>query len=236
MIAPKIALLSLFPLSLLVGCGSEDPGTNPGGNDAGGESCQLATGSLLPWKVGNKWTYRVTEDGMPSQKITTIEGLEAVGGMGPNAAKMANRVVTKKGANDQTISWQAPEGDKVVRYREQSFSASTGNLELEEHWDPSKLHVDGAADHMKRTGTPWVEMYQETKLPVGGTAVTTTARDIWLVLADCEKVKIDDKSYDALKLQKTGGDTKTYWYVPGVGKVKETGGQMEELLKFEPAP
>lgn len=235
--ASKIALLTLLPLSLLAGCGNEDPGANNNGNDGGGgDTCTLPTGALLPWKVGNKWTYRVTEDGMPSQKVTTIEAQEAVGGTGPHAGKMAFKVVTKKGANDQTVSWQAPEGQKIVRYREQSFSASNGALELEEHWDPYKLHIDGSADKMKLTNKPWTEEYKETKLPVGGMPATANAMDFWIVVSECEKVVVGDKSFNALKLSKTGGDTKYYWYVPGIGKVKETGGQTEELLSWEIMP
>jgi hypothetical protein len=45
-----------------------------------------------------------------------------------------------------------------------------------------------------------------------------------------------DKTYNAFKVTKTGGDLKTYWYVPGTGKVKETGGQVEELKTFEEGP
>jgi hypothetical protein len=237
--ASKIALLALLPLSLVVGCGNEDPGTNNNGNDGGGgDTCTLPAGALLPWNVGNKWTYRVIEAGMPSQKVTTIESQEPVGGIGPHAAKMAHRVVTKKGANDQTVSWQAPDGNKIVRYREQSFSASNGALELEEHWDPYKLHIDGSADKMKFTNKAWFEEYRETKLEVGGMPATATAMDFWMVEAECEKVVVDNKPYNALRLSKTGGggDTKRYWYVPGIGKVKETGGQTEELLSWEIIP
>ncbi|HMJ51534.1 MAG TPA: hypothetical protein VK540_05640 [Polyangiaceae bacterium] len=226
--------LALLPLALVVvGCGSTDPGANNDGGSSG--SCERPTGALLPWKLGNKWTYKVTQDGEVSQKVTTIEMAEPVGGMGPHATKMAYRVVTKKGATDQTISWQAPEGDKVLRYREQSFGAQTGLLELEEHWDPYKLHIDGTAEHMVAEKA-WVETYRETKLPTGSQPVTTTAMDAWKVLSECETVQVLDKAWNALKVTKTGGDTKIYWYVPGVGKVKETGGQTEELVKYEEGP
>jgi hypothetical protein len=233
----KTLSLALLPLALLAGCGSEDPGANPDGG-AGGGNCQRASGPLLPWKVGNKWTYKVTELGQPSQKVTTIESAEPVGGIGPNASKMAFKVVTRKGADDQTISWQAQEGDKVVRYREQSFSATSKMLQLEEHWDPYKLHIDGSPQHLVADGKGWVETYLETKLPVGVGVqpTTTTAMDAWMVASECDVVQGADKTYNALKLTKQGGDLKTYWYVPGVGKVKETGGQTEELLKFEEGP
>jgi hypothetical protein len=227
----KTFCLALLPVALLVGCGSTDPGVDADS----GASCTLAEGDLLPWKVGNKWTYKVTEDGMPSIKVTTIESAEVVGGSGPNAAKMAFKVVTKKGTNDQTISWQGPEGGKVLRYREQSFGAMSTKLELEEHWDPYKLHIDGTEPHMT-LGTTWVETYRETKLPTGGQAATANAMDAWRVLSECETVQVLDKSYNAFHVTKQGGDLKNYWYVPGVGKVKETGGQTEELQSFEPAP
>ena len=40
----------------------------------------------------------------------------------------------------------------------------------------------------------------------------------------------------ATVFQKAGGDSvKTYWYAPGVGKIKEAGSQTEELVSFEVA-
>jgi hypothetical protein len=231
----KALSLSLLPLALLVGCGSEDPSKNSNDDGGGNGACMRATGPLLPWKVGNKWTYKVTQDGEVTQKVTTIEAAEMVGGTGPNAGKMAYKVVTKKGAMDQTISWQAPEGDKVVRYREDSYGAMTGQLQLEEHWDPYKLHIDGTAEHMMQDAM-WTETYKETKLQTGGQPATATAMDVWTVLSACETIQVVDSTWNALKVTKYGGDLKTYWYVPGVGKVKETGGQVEELVKFEAAP
>jgi hypothetical protein len=231
--AIKMLSFALLPLTIMVGCGSTDPGAN--GGDGGAITCQRASGALLPWKLGNKWSYKVTESGQASQKVTTIEAVEVVGGTGPNAAKMANKVVTKKGVMDQTISWQSQEGDKILRYREQAFDATTGLLEIEEHWEPYKLHIDGTAEHTA-AGKVWVETYRETKLPTGGPPATATAMDAWQVVAECEKVEVLGKTYDALKVNKTGGDLKTYWYAPGIGKVKETGRQTEELVSFEAAP
>jgi hypothetical protein len=211
-------------------CGGDDPSQ---GGDAGAGG---GSGPLLPWAAGNRWTYQVTGDGGVSTKVTTVGELEPVGGSGPNAAVMANRVTTTKGAGDRTLSWQAVVGDAVVRYREQSFHAKTGALELEEHWSPHKLHVDAAAAHTA-AGASWLEQYEETKIDAGAAPVTGTARDRWTVTAVDQEVTVPAGTFRALVMQKAGASTaKTYWYVRGVGKVKETGGQTEELVRWEPAP
>jgi hypothetical protein len=215
-----------------IGCGSEDPGAKPP------DDCQAAAGAMLPWKTGNTWTYVVNDEGVVSMKATTIGAMEPVGGTGPNKDVQAFKVVTAKGAMDQTISWQVPMGDGVIRYREQSFSASTGQLELEEHWDPYKLHIDGTAEH-RVGGATWLIIYQETKLPVGAAPETHEAHDRWTILSACESVTVPAGTFTAVYIQKvsaTGGSAKTYWYVPGVGKVKESGGQLEELVSYSLAP
>jgi hypothetical protein len=214
------------------GCGSTDPG------EMVGPGCQPAQGVMLPWRTGNSWTYRVNDDGIVSMKETVVGAMEPVAGSGPNMDALAFKVVTHKGAMDQTVSWQVPSGDTVIRYREQTFSASTGALELEEHWDPHKLHVDGTAAR-RATGASWLEVYQETKLPVGAAPGTNEAHDRWTVLSACDSVTVPAGTFTAIQVQKvsaTGGSAKTYWYVPGVGKVKESGGQLEELVNYTLVP
>jgi hypothetical protein len=228
------------------GSNGEPDAAQPATVDAGAQQSDAGTpsdggstsmgGPLLPWKQGNTWTYRVTGGGEQASKVTTVEALEPIGGTGPNAGKMAFKVVTKKGMLDQTISWQGIEGDSVVRYREQSFSAMSGQLELEEHWAPGKLHVSWKPEHTK-AGATWIDIYQETKTPVGAAAESKEARDVWKVDAVDQTVTVPAGTFKAIVLMKSGGTSqKTYWYVPGVGKVKETGGQTEELMSYQVAP
>lgn len=221
-----LALALVLPLSVACGATDDPPGT-------GGPS---ATGPLLPWSVGNNWTYRVTDDeeGVTT-KVTTIEEETTVGGDGPHKDDRAYRVVTrKKDGADQTISWQIDEGDRVLRYREQSFSASTGELALEEHWDPYKLHIDGTDEHTE-PGVTWLESYAETKEPVDGDPETANARDVWTVDGVGVEVTVPAGTFsDCIVFIKAGGDKpKTYWYQRGVGKIKETGTQTEELSDYE---
>ncbi|WPB75135.1 hypothetical protein KYC5002_39835 [Archangium violaceum] len=206
-----------------------------GGTDSNGSVIEPTSGPLLPWTVGNRWTYRVTDDGEVSQKETTVGALEPVGGTGPSRDVLAHKVVTLKGTADKTVSWQAASGTGIVRYREQSFQANTDTVETEEHWSPARLHVDDAPEHAV-VGATWLEVYEETKLS-GGVSSTETLRERWTVLADDEPVTVPAGTFRALVLQKAGtSKTKTYWYVRGIGKVKETGGQTEELVSYEVPP
>lgn len=239
----SFARITLASLSccLALGCGTVDPKDDQqpgaGGDGAGGAaSVPLPEGPLLPWAVGNTWTYKVTKDGVSALKTTTVGELEPVGGDGPNAELMAYHVITAKGTDlkDRTESWQGPSSDepeRIVRYREQSFDVTSGNLELEEYWEPARLHIDGTAEHTA-TGASWLDIYSETKLPVGLTATTKESRDLWTVVSDDETVEVPAGTFEhAIHFRKVGGSTKEYWYVRGVGKVKETGSQTEELTE-----
>jgi hypothetical protein len=238
---PVTTTLAGLACCFLLGCGSVDPNDDEpgaGGDGSGGSSSEpLPEGPILPWAVGNSWTYQVTKDGEVALKTTTIGELEEVGGDGPNAAVMAYHVTTAKGTdlNDHTESWQGPSSDddqRIVRYREQSFDASSGKLELDEYWEPEKLHVDGSAAHSVK-GASWLESYAETKLAVGLSPTTHDVRERWIVADDDETLEVPAGTFEhVIHFQKVGGSSsKDYWYVRGLGKVKETGSQTEELTE-----
>lgn len=208
----------------------------PGPSEASTSDAGPPPDTLLPFHPGATWTYRVTSASGTAMKVTTVGAEEMVGGTGPNAQKRAFKVTTTKGASDKTVSWQAVEGDSVLRYREISYAATTGQPELEEHWVPHKLHVHSAAMY-RAAGKKWMESYQETKAMVGMPATTASVTDTWSVDAAKVKVTVPAGTFDAVVLIKsTATGSKTYWYVPGVGKVKETGGQTEELVSFDVGP
>jgi hypothetical protein len=229
----RLGLLSLLVLScagLGLACGDSAAKTDD--DDAQEES---AKGSYLPWAEGNTWTYRVTNNGVVSTKVVTIHGEEEVGGTGPHKSDLAFRVVTAKADDDQTVSWQVKIDERVLRYREQSFHATTGALEQDEFWAPYKLHFDGSAEHTK-DGASWLESFEETKIAASGNKPDEVSdeRDRWMVDSHSEKVTVPAGTFDAVIVQKAGGsDVKTYWYVRGVGKVRESGSQLEELVSFE---
>ena len=248
---PQAALAIVVCLGV-VACGTTDPGVTgsagtSGAAGGGGSGAGGAGGGgmgdlsqLLPLKTGNSWTYLVTDElGVPTPKTQTVMEAGPVGGVGPNAAVTAFRFVTKKGIDgmDETVSWQARVGTRVVRYREQSYMRTAPHaLELEEYWDPSKLRVDETPAHMV-AGATWLETDQETKLPVGGTPSTTPVEERWTVTAERQPVTVQGRSYEVMIVTKMGSSMKTYWWARGIGKVKEIGAnQTEELLSYQVAP
>jgi hypothetical protein len=230
------------------GAGGDRPSGEAGASAAAGVSGEGAGGTpdvprpegpLLPWAVGNTWTYRVTKGSAVTKKVVTIGDAEEVGGAGPSSAVLANHVTTTKGVaeGDHTESWQGPDAensDRIIRYREQSFGATSGRLELDEYWSPPKLHIDGSPEHTV-AGATWLEEYEETKLEVGQPASTAAVSERWTVVADDETLEVPAGVFeDTIHLRKQGdGSTKEYWYLRGVGKLKETGSQTEELIEYQ---
>lgn len=250
-------IASLAGVIVALGCGSIDPRkAAPGSGGAGGEGGaaghggdsgaageggappSVPVGALLPWTTGNTWQYRVTQDGTVTWKTTTVGDLGPVGGDGPHAETSAFHVVTTKGTDmqDRTESWQAPaEGnpERVLRFREQAFGAQTGELELEEYWDPPRIHIDGSPELMF-TGSTWSESYEETKLEVGRTPFRHSVTETWTVISDDAAVSVPAGDFEhAIHLRKTSnGNSKEYWYLRGIGKLKEVGAQTEELSEY----
>jgi hypothetical protein len=195
----------------------------------------------LPLSVGSSWDYLVTnsDDYAEEPKHAEVEEYGRVGGAGLHREAAAFRLVTTKAENlsDRTVSWQAWEGAKVVRYRELSYHKD-GTLELEEHWSPGKLRIDTSTAHTA-PGALWSEAYEETKSTGDGVTNVVQATEWWSVTSRCEVVTVPAGQFAALVLLVATGTTpdaaskhKTYWFSPGIGKIKEQGGQTEELVSY----
>ena len=215
-------------------CGSIDPVAQEPLDETGAPA-QL----LLPLAEGNRWTYRVTDGDTVETKIQEVGEREPIGGSGPHADVEAFRMTTRRGidGSNETVSWQGTVGARVVRYREQAFNATTGDLDIEEYWDPYKLRVDQTEEFLE-TGGSFLESYDETKLIPGEQPTTAERSDRWTVLAVNEEVTVPAGTFEAVKMNRVSssqGSVKTYWFVENIGKVKEEGGQLEELESYEVA-
>jgi hypothetical protein len=247
--------------ALAAACGGSSGGSD-GAGGAGGFGVDLPTAeSLYPEKVGNSWTYLVTPVAvdLPSYKVVTIDAMEMVGGTGASAARPAYRHTTCKSAPtieacgmppsatnkiDKTVGWLGMVDKILGNYREQSFRKMTDVLVEEDHWEPYRTKIDMSPAHTV-LGAEWTEKYKEFKQPVAGASTSTNQTETWAVRGVDETVTITPpggapKAYPhCLKVTHTtnsGSTTKTFWYARGIGKVKETGAQTEELIDYKVQP
>ena len=243
--------LRVFPALAFGLLGAAACGSSGSKADAG---VMGGTGALLPLTVGNSWVYQVTKtDGTLSTKVSSIAANEAVGGDGPYKDVVAFRFVNGDKVDDPNgdPSWQAMDGDRVVRYRELSVGQSSGNLKHENTWDPPRLRIDGSPEHVV-TGANWEETYVETDHDIdtdadGGTftpdggIVMADVHELWSVVSENEIVKVPAGEFNALVVRRVltpSGSIKNYWFSRGVGKVKETDetGGTEELVSYSVTP
>jgi hypothetical protein len=256
--------LACFLAALALGaCGSEEPGTangGAGGSGMGGSGGQIAMGDYFPFKLGNRWEYLVTDlQGFSHHKLNTVVRMEVVGGTGPNAGVMAYRTETLQQdpvSPDATISWQALEGKKLVRYREESCKA--GSLKMngdlvdscltneEDYWAPSRVRLDQLPDGQTWTaGLKWNETYMEWKTEYSykvdpmnptKTSAMATQTEKWEVVELGAKVTVpygEISNCAVIKKTASTGVPKTYTFCAGVGKAIEDGaGQTEKLTAY----
>ncbi len=181
----------------------------------------------MPLSLGAHWTYRVEH----STKISIVETLEPV----PGTTTQAYRIRSDKGDGGKTLSWQAAMDTQIVRYREEEDGASGLALQVSTY-EPYKLRVDDDFA-TKPVGTTTTTIYQEhLEDAITGTWTSKTKRETWIVESHDETVSVPAGTFSCVRLRRTNEDdaekTKAYWFARGIGKVKEQGKRVEELLSY----
>lgn len=183
-----------------------------------------------PWSTGAVWSYKLTApSGSPSamNKLTTVMAPRDVGGVHTGTTAFLVHIEQLFGSKDV---YEAFVGDLDVRYQSTFYDAN-GSLTGVDIDLPYRLKLDESAAHTV-TGAQWSETFTETS-----DGQTKQKTEQWLVVDAAEPVTVIAGSYTALHVRRTssGGTIQDYWYVRGVGKVKEVGGaQTEELISFTP--
>lgn len=220
-------LIAAAAITFTAGCGDDAPNDV----DSGVVECTTPLAQrYLPLVVGATWTYDTSDMGSPVvPKTTTFEAYEDVGDR--KTGIMAFRQRTEKVAG-HALSWHSDDCTAVTRHREQTYDGA-GTLVSDQFYVPGKLRVDETAAHTM-LGATWTSAYTEVEVdPVVGT--TTTSKDeTWIVEGVDEPVTVPAGTFNALRVRKTtsGAADKTYWFVLGVGKVKEQGEQVEDLVSY----
>jgi len=218
-----------------------------GGATAGAGGAATASGSSFePCAAGATWSYStddVDSDGgvFSGTKTVTCERMEPVPGRAAITAWRIHTVVPGIDAQEQ-LTWQFENAAAIVRYRDDIYAAGgTTTLLSSSVYAPAKGRVDLATGHLE-TGAIYSETFTETVTDVGPTGNSTSSSSKsyeWKVVDANEAITVPAGTFKALHLQKFNGNSKAldkdYWFVRGVGKVKETSeaGRTELLTTFQ---
>jgi hypothetical protein len=173
-----------------------------------GDCVPGSSDSYLPFGVGNSWTYEVRNTLTPDIVTTKSQSVTAEMNYPGDGMPAFLQVTTK--AEGSTHSWIRVVGDRHVR------------LEQEDR-DPDDLLAMGATYDDTYTKI----VYDENGVEIERLPITET----WEVLAASEPCPGEFADFDCVRLSRsqTGLPPKVFWFTPGIGKVKEDGGQIETL-------
>jgi hypothetical protein len=133
-----------------------------------------------------------------------------------------------------TINWQEDTGTAVVRHREQ-FTDGTGAVVSDYLYEPSKLRLDEAPAHLAPNAA-WTETYSDVVARAGvATSQTIPVSADWTVVAVDEAVTVPAGSFTCLhvhRLESATGYDSHFWFARDIGKVKESGAEVKELVGY----
>ncbi len=222
-------------IATLSACGTEIPGTARDAAVARDASVRDAimgeaggcgpTSAFMPLVIGAAWTYNVRrEDGSVVIKRSEVVAEEEIGGLkGP---QRGYRFRTRS-PSGTVLSWFEFRDCILVRHREQELDTS-GTLTSDESYFPYRYRFDETPEHLVN-GATYSLTYEERKLD--GTRNQRT--ETWTVEATDELVTVAAGTFPCVRLRReVGGSSKRYWFSRGIGKVREEGGQVEELTAY----
>lgn len=172
---------------------------------------------------GWSWTYDTTDplaDGgtQLGSKIVTVQTQEAVPG---KAGVTGWKLHTLVPGSQTQLTWQEESSIAIVRHRDDTFLLDGGVIDST-LYAPSKIRIRTvAADVM--TAATYVENYAETVTQPGMQPSTATRMITWRVINGAEQITVPAGTFTAVHLERKRGATadKEYWFVRGVGKVRE---------------
>jgi len=220
-------------VAFAVGCGeggSLPDGKNPPGPGNTNTQVTSTDQSLWPLSTGSVWEYRITDevDGVFEKKVEVV---------GPQNVPVTNEAavfVKSIQPHLEERSWQQTSKGIVVRLREEDYVG--GNRVRLTTWTPGTVKSIDAPQALN-----WTHQATVRELIVDGSGGVLEDRDktfTWVVRAVNETVTVPAGTFtNAIKLERDRpdktGKLRTYWLVPGVGKVREEGERTEELLRYD---
>lgn len=231
-------IVSISCALVLAACSDDGTGDGVGGdadaNPVNTGECReggLATSDdLLPMSVGNIWRYQVTEVGTGNPPYTKRQELTEEMTPPGESEPVIVQVTTK--ASGQTVNWMRRMGDAIVRIQQEDYDQD-GLLERTTHYLPYKLRLDESPERLE-AGSVFDDVY--TKVIYDPTGLETSRTDIidqWVIVSDDVPCATPWGTVSCVQIhrERTQGDesVKDYLFAAGYGKVREDGGQIEEL-------
>lgn len=188
--------------------------------------------SLFPLTQGSTWTYRIEDPslGQPFEKRVEVVGETPV----PETTETALEVRSTQ-PHLAEVSWQKEKDGVVYRLREEDHKA--GTLVRVTTWNPAAMK---SLSGERPQGWSFESTLNElTRYPTGTKKDDNDKKKYtWSVEAVNETVTTPAGTFpNAIRLQRKREDkvepVRTYWLVPGIGKVKETGERTEELTAYD---
>jgi hypothetical protein len=235
----RAVLAALAAVVWLGACGGSG-GSLPTGNNPTPSTPELpstpvqpspeAPASLWPLTTGSKWTYRITdpEKGI-FDKVVDVQGPQAV----PETSTTAILVRSVQPYLEEH-SWQLElQNGTVVRLREEDLKA--GAIVRVTTWSPATVKSLAQA---QKEGWSYSSTIRELTRQDTGLVEEKEQTYVWRVLAVNETVTVPAGTFtNAIKVQRDRpdkeGKVRTYWLVPGIGKVREDGERLEELSSYD---
>lgn len=208
-----------------VGDGSSAP-DGPGNSDCP----RASTDSYLPFAAGNTWRYLVDEfDGQPpAVKAQTYTEM-----MTPDEATGPVIVQLTTNNNGSTESWFQQQGDRIVRLRQRDFDLA-GNLERTTYYLPHRLRIDQSPERLQ-TGATWTENFVREEYDALDRLVEQENQaEEWSVVNGDTACPGAWNAFRCVHLKRStiegGVSLKDYWFARGIGKIREEGGVLEDLV------
>jgi hypothetical protein len=181
----------------------------------------------LPFDVGNSWRYRSTDADDPSDISTKRQELtEEVDGF-------IVQETQRGGSVNLVVSRFQPVGDAIVRFERTGYDDAT--LDSVTYYEPDgKIRLDESPDRIA-PGASW-EATHTKRVIRNGVEVSTQVTEAWTIYGVDVPCASPAGEFECLHYERarSDGDTgfirKEFWYARGVGKIREQGGRIEELL------
>ncbi len=231
------AIVSVLVSAMVLVTGCSGSGSTSSNLDNGQDAAaQSTSGPYEPLAVGVAWTYHVNDNGVAYAKTSTVQDTEDAGG--PAAGITVFHLIDIFPADKQD-TWYQVDGQVVKRLHDDDLD-SAGNVKTDDWYSPFRLRVDETPEHTV-AGATWSLTLTDTHTTTAKAATTTTKTDDWRVDGIDEPVTVPYGTFLSLHVSRTDptdGSIKSFWFVRGVGKVKETNntGHLEELTTRTPAP